>query len=104
MIYDNYLFLDKSYSNHLERFKNRAGNTQMIESGYLLFSEETIETFSQYGGNMTIYNSKREKNHITLLEALNTANDSVGIIMTEEQLAMVGRSGIDYSIGEILVK
>ena len=104
MIYDNYLFLDKSYSNHLERFKNRAGNTQMIESGYLLFSEETIETFSQYGGNMTIYNSKRDKNHITLLEALNTANDSVGIIMTEEQLAMVGRAGIDYSIGEILVK
>lgn len=103
--YDNYLFLDKAYNTYNEGYKHWNGKTEYIEDEVAWFCpEDEMYGFSDEIGNITRYTSKRNKNPITIGEALAIANEAVGTIMTPEQLEEVGRFGVDYDIDSILVE
>ena len=103
IVKDNYAFFDRAY-----RTMRTQGSTYKIdnildfESFYYDFCE--IEEPSVQNGTLTYYNSKRNKNPITIGEALDVANEAVGTVMTPEQLEEVGRIGVDHGIAGILVE
>ncbi|MBE6617928.1 MAG: right-handed parallel beta-helix repeat-containing protein [Ruminococcaceae bacterium] len=102
--YNNYLFHDKAYETYPPSQNYKQGSLNDIEDHVERFSGEDIETFALEHGNVTSYSSRRNKNPITISEALKIANDAVGTIMTEEQLNEVGRIGVDHGIGNMLVE
>jgi len=102
VVKNNYYFYDKGYDTWIDSQKHMIGRLMDVESGYYGVSE--IEEFSAENGNLTTYNSKRNKNPITIAEALEIANAAVGTVMTPEQLAEVGRIGVDHGIEDILVQ
>ncbi len=102
--YNNYIIYDKAYETFPPEYDYKAGKTEWIENHVENFSGEDIEEFSFVLGNYEVYSSKRNKNPITIGEALEKANAAVGTIMTPEQLEEVGRIGVDHGIGDILVE
>ncbi|MBE6617929.1 MAG: right-handed parallel beta-helix repeat-containing protein [Ruminococcaceae bacterium] len=103
--YNNYLFLDKAYNTYTKMYQHMKGTTEFIEEYVKWFNTgEELQGFSLTKGNLTTYTSLRNKNPITISEALAIANEAVGTVMTEEQLNEVGRIGVEYNIGDILVQ
>jgi len=102
VVKDNYYFRDKGYSTWLESQKHKLGAITDVEGSYYELSE--IEEISEANNNISTYNSKRNKNPITISEALAIANEAVGTVMTEEQLNEVGRIGVDHGIGAVTVE
>ncbi len=99
---NNYLFMDRAFNTWNEEAKHHLGKTTKVEEYFYLFSE--IEEISAAKNNLTTYNSKRNNDPITISEALAIANEAVGTVMTEEQLNEVGRIGVDYGIGAMLIE
>ena len=102
VIKDNYFFYDKTYRTWLPNQQYMAQRMMDIEAPYYEVSE--IEVISEEANRLTTYISKRNKNPITIAEALAIANEACGTVMTEEQLNEVGRIGVEYSIGDIMVQ
>ena len=102
VVKDNYYFYDKGYDTWIDSQKHMIGRLMDVEAGYFGVSE--IQEISSANGNLTTYNSKRNKNPITIAEALAIANEAVGTVMTEEQLGEIGRIGVEYDLGSILVQ
>ncbi len=101
VVKDNYYFNDKGYDTWLDSQQHMVGKLMDVENGYYGVSE--IEEISAANGNLTTYNSRRNNNPITIAEALTIANEAVGTVMTHEQLDEIGRIGVEYDLGAILV-
>lgn len=102
VIKDNYFFYDKTYRTWLPDQQHMVQRMMDIEGPYYEVSE--IEVISAEANRLTTYISKRNKNPITIAEALVIANEACGTVMTDEQLNEVGRIGVEYNIGDILVQ
>jgi len=103
-VYKNYLIYDKAYETYPPDYDYKAGTFMEIEVHAEKFSGENIDGFAIQLGNLLQYSSKRNKDPLTIGEALEKANAAVGTIMTPEQLEEVGRIGVDHGIGDMLVE
>lgn len=102
VVKDNYFFFDKSYRTWLPSQQYKSTRLMDVEDAYFLMSE--IEDISPENNRVTVYNSKRNKNPITVAMALEIAKEACGTVMTPEQLEKVGQIGADYGIGDIIVE
>lgn len=102
VVKDNYFFFDKSYRTWLPSQQYKSTRLMDVEDAYFLMSE--IEDISTENNRVTVYNSKRNKNPITVAMALEIAKEACGTVMTPEQLEKVGQIGVDYGIGDIIVE